>query len=47
MSQAGLYTLTTPDDKQMALGFDRKDEDTITVTVSSGDQSFSFDITSF
>ena len=45
--QAGLYTLTTPSEKQLSLGFERKDEDTITVTVASGEQSFGFDVTSF
>lgn len=45
--QAGIYTLTTPSLKQMSLSFDRKDEDTITVTVASSDQSFDFDVTSF
>ena len=45
--QAGIYTLTTPDEKQMSLSFERKDEDTITVTVASGDQSIGFDVTSF
>jgi len=45
--QSGLYTLTTPQNKEMSLGFERLDEDTITVTVASGDKSFSFDVTSF
>lgn len=45
--QAGIYKLTTPDQKQMSLSFERKDEDTVTVTVASGDHSFDFDVTSF
>jgi hypothetical protein len=44
--QAGSYSLNTPFDKQLSVGFERLDEDTITVTVSSGARSFDFDVTS-
>ena len=43
--QAGSYTLSTPKNKSLSLGFDRVDEDTIRVTVSNGKKSFSFDVT--
>lgn len=40
--QAGSYVLSTPFDKSATLAFERYDEDTIRVTVSSGRRSFSF-----
>jgi hypothetical protein len=42
--RAGSYTLATPFDKSVSLGFERADEDTITVTVSGPKRSFSFDV---
>jgi len=43
--EAGVYELETPfDGKSMTLGFERLDEDTITVTVESGKRSFSFNV---
>jgi len=43
--QAGTYQLITPfDGKDLTLGFDRVDEDTIAVTVSSGDESWMFHV---
>jgi hypothetical protein len=48
--QAGVYDLTTPfkgksgDRKSASLTFERVDEDTISVTVASGDKSFSFHV---
>lgn len=43
--QSGSYVLATPFDKTVSLDFSRRDADTITVTVASGDRSFSFDVT--
>jgi hypothetical protein len=42
--QAGTYTLTTPKNKELELGFERKDEDTITVTLSGPKRQFAFDV---
>jgi len=42
--QAGSYSLDTPYDKQVTLSFDRVDDSTIEVTVSSGAKSFDFDV---
>jgi hypothetical protein len=42
--QAGTYTLTTPKDKTLALGFSRVDEETIKVTVGNGRNSFDFNV---
>lgn len=42
--RAGTYTLATPFDKSVSLGFERADEDTITVTVTGPKRSFSFDV---
>jgi hypothetical protein len=42
--QAGLYRLATPQGKSATLSFSRIDEDTIKVTVASGDQSFDFNV---
>jgi hypothetical protein len=44
--QAGSYTLSTPKHRTLTLDFQRKDSDTITVTLSSGSRSFAFDVTS-
>jgi hypothetical protein len=44
--QAGKYTLETPfDGKTVELVFERLDDDTIRVTVSSGQKGFDFDVT--
>lgn len=43
--EAGTYRLQTPfDGKSMTLGFERVDDDTIAVTVESGNRSFSFNV---
>ena len=43
--EAGTYELETPfEGKTMSLGFERLDADTITVTVESGNRSFSFNV---
>ncbi len=42
--QDGTYTLSTPFDKTLSLGFDRVNEETIKVTISSGRRSFDFDV---
>lgn len=42
--QAGSYVLTTPKNKEITLGFQRKDEDTITVTLEGPKRSFVFDV---
>lgn len=42
--QAGLYTLDTPKGKTIDLGFARIDEDTIAVTLSSGDRELVFHV---
>jgi hypothetical protein len=44
--QAGTYTLTTPEDKDMSLSFDRIDEDTIAVTIAGGRRERTFHVTS-
>jgi len=44
--QAGTYSLATPFDKSVSLGFGRVDDDTIRVTVEGEKRSFSFDVTS-
>lgn len=44
--QAGTYSLATPFDKSVSLGFGRVDDDTIRVTVEGDKGSFSFDVTS-
>jgi hypothetical protein len=44
--QSGAYSLTNPDDKEFGLAFERLDEDTITVTISAGQRSMSFNVTS-
>jgi len=46
LPQAGTYTLATPFDKSVSLGFGRVDDDTIRVTVAGEKRSFSFDVTS-
>lgn len=43
--QAGTYTLVTPKNKTATLAFERKDADTITVTLKSGRKTFTFDVT--
>jgi hypothetical protein len=43
--QAGQYTLLTPKGKTLSLGFSRVDEDTIHVTLKSGDKELGFDVT--
>jgi hypothetical protein len=42
--QAGTYTLSTPFDKVVSMSFDRADEDTIRVTVASGQRDFAFNV---
>jgi hypothetical protein len=42
--QAGTYRLATPKNKSATLGFERVDEDTIKVTLSSGGKSFDFNV---
>lgn len=42
--QAGTYTLDTPFDKSASLSFERLDDDTIEVTVASGEEEFSFEV---
>ena len=42
--QAGTYKLTTPKNKDLKLGFDRKDEDTISVTLAGPQREFVFDV---
>jgi len=44
--QAGSYVLLTPKRRSLTLDFERKDADTITVTLSSESRSFAFDVTS-
>ncbi|MGE0785471.1 MAG: hypothetical protein AB7S26_07275 [Sandaracinaceae bacterium] len=43
--QSGAYTLTTPADKVLSLGFDRADSNTITVTITNGMRTYTFDVT--
>ncbi len=45
--QSGTYRLETPYDKYLSMMFERLDEDTIEVTVASGGESFSFNVTSW
>ncbi len=45
--QAGSYTLSTPFDKTLILSFQRRDADTIVVTVAGPKKSFSFDVSKF
>lgn len=42
--QSGSYVLATPYDKSLSMAFERVDEDTIRVTLASGDKSFSFNV---
>ncbi len=42
--QAGSYVLDTPFDKTADISFERIDEDTIKVTISSGQRSFDFNV---
>lgn len=42
--QAGTYTLITPKDKTLSLGFARVDDETITVTIGNGRNSFDFNV---
>ena len=42
--QAGTYTLDTPFDKSASLSFERLDDDTIEVTIASGEEEFSFEV---
>lgn len=44
--QAGTYRLATPDNKSLTLIFERVDDDTISVTLSNGNRSFSFNVNS-
>jgi hypothetical protein len=43
--EAGSYTLTTPNDKQLVLSFERLDEDTILVSVDGARRDFEFRVT--
>lgn len=43
--QAGSYTLASPKDRVLSMGFERVDDNTIRVTISSGGKSFSFNVT--
>lgn len=40
----GIYTLSTPFDKTLSMSFARVDEDTIRVTVASGERDFDFTV---
>jgi hypothetical protein len=42
--QAGVYRLATPQGKNATMSFERIDDDTIKVTVASGEQSFDFNV---
>ena len=42
--QAGSYSLSTPFDKLVSMSFARVDEDTIRVTVASGQRDFAFTV---
>ncbi len=42
--QSGTYTLVTPNDKTLAMSFDRIDEDSIRVTIENGRRTFSFNV---
>ncbi len=42
--QAGTYRLDTPFDKFVSLSFERLDDDTIEVTIASGEEEFSFEV---
>jgi hypothetical protein len=42
--QAGTYRLASPKDRSISMTFNRVDEDTIKVTVTSGAKSFNFDV---
>ena len=42
--QAGTFKLDTPFDKYVSLSFERLDDDTIEVTVASGEEEFSFEV---
>jgi hypothetical protein len=44
--QAGIYTLETPFDKTVSATFERKDADTIHVTISGSRGDYGFDVTS-
>jgi hypothetical protein len=46
LPEAGSYTLTTPNDKQFALSFERLDEDTFVVSVDGARRDFEFQVTS-
>ncbi len=43
--QAGSYTLTTPQEHELTLGFERIDETTIEVSISGGRDEFAFRVT--
>lgn len=42
--QAGTYTLATPNNRSLSLGFNRVNDTTIAVTLSNGTRSFTFDV---
>jgi hypothetical protein len=42
--QAGTYRLASPKDRSLSMTFNRVDDDTIAVTVTSGAKSFSFNV---
>jgi hypothetical protein len=42
--QAGTYSLVSPKDQTITMSFSRVDEDTIKVTLKSGEKTFSFDV---
>lgn len=44
--QAGSYRLASPQNRSLSLAFSRVDDDTIEVKVSSGERSFSFNVSS-
>ncbi len=46
LPQAGTYTLLSPKSRTLTLGFARADADTITVTLSGANRTFSFDVNS-
>ena len=43
--ESGAYVLATPQGKSLTMSFARKDDDTISVTLTSGERSFTIDVT--
>ena len=42
--QSGSYAIVTPKDKTLSMSFHRMDDDTIKVTIASGEKSFDFNV---